>query len=141
MILVALGVAGLQRSSPEVRRVLFGLAGAVTATGLLWLSERSHEIDRLFDELVERPEDVIIARNPFFVREGGPAYVERRWLIAGSDEALAEAVDVVEAAGLETFATLDESPTAPDHIGSARHVGDVPTEVVGVTLYLHSYAI
>ena len=39
-----------------------------------WLSVRSHGVDDFFDAFGDRPEDVIISTNGFFLREGGPAY-------------------------------------------------------------------
>lgn len=140
-ILVALGVAGVQRLSRDVRLGLIGLSVLVTLTGLLWLGERSHSFDDLFDRLVDRPEDVVVARNGFFIREGGDAYRERRWLTAVTDADLAQAVALVGEADLRTFAVLDEEPEAPSRLHGARLVETVPTSVVGVPLFLHSYRL
>jgi hypothetical protein len=139
--LVALGVAAVQHLSRDLRVGMLGLSALVTVTGLLWLSDRSHSVDRLFDQLVERPEDVVVARNGFFIREGGDAYSERRWLTAATPEDLARVPGVVRAAGLETFAVLDEEPTAPASLKGARLLETIQTSVVGVRLYLHSYTL
>jgi hypothetical protein len=140
-ILVALGVAGLQRAGREVRLVLVGLTALISLSGVLWLHERSHEFERLFDELVDRPEDVVVARNGFFIREGGDAYSERLWLTAVGDEALEQSFALVGDAGLTTLAILDESPTSPARLHGADLVETVETSVVGVRLYLHSYQL
>ena len=71
IILVALGVAALQLVGSTIRWGVLALSLLVTMTGVLWLRERSHSFDDLFVTLVDRPEDVVIARNGFFIREGG----------------------------------------------------------------------
>jgi hypothetical protein len=141
MVLLSLGAAGLSRAPRVLRVGLIGLTGAVALTGVLWLGERSHEFNRLFDELVERPEDVVIARNGFFIREGGAAYTERLWLTAVGERDLEQAVEVIERSGHRTFAVLDESAGAPGDIAGARLEGTSATSVTGVRLYLHSYSV
>lgn len=117
----------------------------VTAVGIAWMSYRTHEIDRLFDQLVERPEDVVFAKYGVFVREGMAAYDERLWLAAGhgTDAAadLAEATELVEDAGLHTIGVLDESAGAPAAIGRFDLMGEIRYDVAGVILYLHSYSL
>jgi hypothetical protein len=142
ILLVALGVAALHRSDSRVLAVgLIGLSALVTTSGVLWLAERSHAVDDYFEMLVRRPEDVVVVRNGFFVREGGPAYGERRWLTAVTDADLRAAVVVVAAAGERSFAVLDDRVTAPDAIGPARLVSTDRTTLVGTDLYLHSYQL
>lgn len=140
IVLVAVGSAALQRATPDLRIGLVVLSGVVTVSGVLWLGQRTHGMDGLFRQLVERREDVVVARNGFFIREGGPAYTARRWLTAVTEEDLDDAVDVIEAAGLETFAVLDEDPDAPA-IEGAVAMGTTRTSVVGVALYLHAYRL
>ena len=140
-ILVALGVAAVQHLSREVRVGLLALTVLVSATGVLWLGERSRSFDRLFDQLVERPEDVIVARNGFLIREGGSAYRQRLWLSAVTDADLDRAVAVVRDSHHHTFAVLDEAPSAPTRLDGARLVRTDRTSVVGVPLYLHSYVL
>jgi hypothetical protein len=141
IILVALGSAAVRTLSRDVRLGLVGLSVLVTVSGALWLQERSHSFDSLFDELVERPEDVVVARNGFFIREGGDAYTERRWLTAVTEADVAFAIEVLRDSGLDTFALLDEEPTAPAVLHGADLVETVPTSVTGVRLYLHSYEV
>jgi hypothetical protein len=140
-VLVALGVAALQRASRGLRLGLIGLTALVTVTGVLWLSERSNEVDRTFDVLVERSEDVVVVQNGFFIREGGAAYSERRWLTAVSDVDLSFAVEVIERSGLDTFVVLAESPSAPDRLAGARLVETNVLTIFGDPQYLHSYTL
>lgn len=141
ILLVALGAAALTTATRDLRVGMLALSGLVTLTGLLWLGQRSHGVERLFDELVARPEEVIVARNGFFVREGGAAYTERLWLSAVSDDDLDRAVEVVVESGHHTFAVLDEDPEAPDVVNGAVLRGTARTSVVNLALYLHSYEI
>ncbi len=106
-LLTVLGVVALSSTPVPVGRFLVGLAIGVTAFGFVWLAYRSHGVDSFFDELAQQPEDVVISTNGFLVREGGPAYEDRRYLSIGRGSAdLQGAVDVVDAAGLSTFAVL-----------------------------------
>ena len=139
IILVALGVAAVQQVGRPIRIGLLALTVLVSASGVLWLGERSRSVDDLFDRLVERPEDVIVVRNGFFVREGGDAYSDRLWLRAVADADVPRAAEVVRASGHRTFAVLDETSTAPARIEGAALVGTTRTSVVGIALYLHSY--
>ena len=82
IILVALGVAALQHAGSAIRWGVLALSRARDRDGLLWLRRASHSVADLFADLVDRPEDVVIARNGFLIREGGPAYSQRLWLTA-----------------------------------------------------------
>lgn len=141
IILVALGVTVLRTSTAVIRSGVLVITLFVTITGLLWLRERSHGFDELFDELVERPEDVIVARNGFLIREGGAAYSKRLWLTAVTTEDLNHAVEVMRRSGLTTFATLDDERTPSIKIDGADLVGTDRTSVVNVPLYLHTYEL
>src|SRR3546814_2823831 len=83
--------------------VLVAPCVAVTAMGVAWLGVRSYDVERVFDALSERPEDVVVAANSFFAREGMDAYVERRWLAPGAGVTLAAVAQVVDDAGLSSF--------------------------------------
>jgi hypothetical protein len=141
VILMTLGLVGVAGLSREVRFGLVALTIFVSGTGLLWLNERSHSFEDLFDGLVDRPEDVIISRNGFFIREGGEAYTERLWLTAVTDDDLARAAEVVDEAGHDTFAVLDDRPDAVERLPGAGLTGTTRVTVVGIPLYLHSYAL
>jgi hypothetical protein len=140
-VLVALGAAALPPLDRVVRAGVVALAVLVTASGVAWMHERSHGVDRWFEEATARPEDVLIARNGFFVREGGAASADHRWLTAVSDADLRYAVGVVAEAGLHTFAVVDEDPAAPARLAGAALQGTDATDLLGARLYLHSYRL
>jgi hypothetical protein len=141
VLLVAVGVAVLQASPAWLSRTILGGTVVLGAFSVGWLVERSHDVAGAFDELVARPEDVVVVRNGFFVREGGRRYSDRRWLTAVDDESLREAADVVAAAGLSSFVVLDEDPAAPARLGPARHTRDDDLTILGVTFHLHQYQV
>ncbi|MET0903344.1 MAG: hypothetical protein ABWZ52_08895 [Acidimicrobiales bacterium] len=140
ILLVALGAAQLTRATRALRLGLFTLSALVTISGVAWLSYRSHEVDSFFERLVDRPEDVVISRNGFFLREGGAAYSDRLWLTAVSDQQLEHAVEVVAESGHSTFAVIDRTPTAST-IPGAELVATEHAPVFGEDLYLHSYLL
>jgi hypothetical protein len=141
VLLSTVAVPWLRRVGGWLHPAAVALSLLVTVTGIAWLGERSHEIEAYFDDLVERPEDVIVVRNGFFVREGGPAYSERLWLTAPKTGDPERAAEVVAAAGRRSFAVLDESSDAPRELGPAVLEGTDRTDVLGVNLYLHRYSI
>ncbi len=141
VILVVLGVVALPQLDRSTRVAIVLISLLVTSAGVGWLVQRSHDVDRWFVQAAARPEEVLISRNGFFVREGGAASAERRWLTAPSDADLRVAVAVVREAGLHTFATVDESPGAPVALDGAHLVGTDRNDFLGTPLYLHSYAL
>jgi hypothetical protein len=141
LLLVTLGVVALPSLDRSVQIGIVALAALVTASGLGWLSERSHAVDRWFDQATARPEDVLIARNGFFAREGGAAATDRRWLTAVTPADLDTAVGVVHGAGLRTFGIVDEAADAPADLDGARLVGTDATRLLGTTLYIHRYEL
>jgi hypothetical protein len=140
-VLVALGAAALPSLDRAVRAGVVAVALLVTVTGVAWVHERTHGIDRWFADATARSEDVLIARNGFFVREGGAASAERRWLTAVTAADLRFAAHVVAEAGLETFAVVDEDPHAPGRLGGAALQRTDATRLLGADLYLHSYRL
>jgi len=142
VLLVGLGAVHVVCSGDRVLRAgVLGLSALVTSSGVVWLHERSHAVDQYFAELVERPEDVVVVRNGFFVREGGAAYAERLWLTAVSDDDLDAAVLVVDASGFDSFAVLDQRSSAPSQLGEADLRATSRSTVAGTDFYLHSYVL
>lgn len=139
LLFTTFGVVALQRSPTIVRQAVFGCAFGITAFGFAWLITRSHQVDEFFEDLAERPEDVVISTNGFLVREGGPAYEERRYLSIGRDASLRGAVDVVEAAGLDTFGVLSDLRELPTL--DARAIDVEPMEFLGVRLWYHRFSL
>src|SRR5690606_21666147 len=67
---VVLGVVGLRRLhdlAPTFRTGMLALCAGVTALGLAWLVVRSHSTERFFDQVVERGEPLVIARQAFLL--------------------------------------------------------------------------
>ncbi|MBS4011122.1 MAG: hypothetical protein KGZ72_10260 [Roseovarius sp.] len=139
VVLTAVGAAQLGPAHVLIRRLLVGCAVAVTIFGIAWVQWRTAEIEELFAELATRSEGVIISTNGWFVREGGPAVQERRYLSLGPDTTVASAVTrVVRPAGLASFGVL------------GGHAADVPgaslretidLDVLGLTMPYHIYDI
>lgn len=125
LLLSAVGAAGLVRAPRWAQAAVVGLAATMTGLGLAWLSVRSHDVARAAEALNRRPEPVLVSRLAFFVREGGGVYGtigDRRWLTAQSTPRFAEAVRVLECAGVGRFGAvqLDETPRGPRRIGPYR---------------------
>jgi hypothetical protein len=140
-LLVVLGVVVLADADRATRLALTGAAVAVTLAGVAWTSQRTHDVADWFRAADARPEDVLISRNGFHVREGGAAGTERRWLTAVSDADLDFAVHVVLEQGLRTFAVVDEHADAPGRLDGARLRGTDATDFLGAALYVHSYEL
>lgn len=141
LLLTTLGVvAVVERSDDRAPRVALAVfAVAVTLFGAAWLQHRSHGVDEFFDDLADRPEDVVVSTNGFFVREAGPAYGERRYLSVGRRGDVDGSVDVVRDAGFETFAILHGSARAPE-VDATLLETDV-VEFLGVPLWYHRYEL
>jgi hypothetical protein len=141
---LVLGTCGLVWLGDEGRdrrglRAVGGLCVLVTAIGVSFLAHRTHEIDRTFDELVDRPEAVVATQNGFFVREGMDAYLERRWLAGSRTAGLDDVAEVVAAAGLDSFAWVTEAELSAASTGDFRLRDTAPVHLLGVTLQVHSY--
>lgn len=113
---VILGIVGftvVAARSPFVVRGLTVLSVMVTAFGAAWVVQRSHDVDRFFEQVVAEAEPVVIARQAFLVREAGAAAVDRRWLSADSEPAFTAAVNIVREVGEDRFSVLEWNGAAP----------------------------
>ena len=117
-LLLVVGAASLGRLGARVRYGFVVLSVAVTAFGLAWLVQRSHEVASASASLARRPEPVIVSRIHHLAREGGAFYGEKRWLTAISDSDVAAAVAVAEQAGFARVAVVD--------LAAARRPHDIP---------------
>ncbi len=99
-LLAVAGVVAL-RSSGHAAVTIFVLAGmAVTATGVAWLSARSHTAADAMGEIVARHDEVLVSRVQHLLREGGAFYEpDRRWLTATDPRETRDAFDVARRAG------------------------------------------
>lgn len=94
-----LGVAGvvvLDTLPRRVVQVFVGLAVVVTAYGVGFAVDRTHDAARLADAIVARDEPVVVARVGHVFREAGAEYTRSRpWLTAVDDAAFAVVVDTI----------------------------------------------
>ena len=118
VILVAVGAACLPRLELWVRRFLVGLSVAVTVSGLVWLSVRSHEVARAAEVLEGRPEAVLISPDGFVPREFGGSYGRKNWLASSNSNDLQFAAQVALASGAPTLGLValdvEQAPPAFD---------------------------
>lgn len=138
-LLLALGVVALRDVPVPVRSLAVGASVAVTVVGVAWLSHRSHDVDRFFDELAARPEDVIVSTNGFLVREAGPAAGDRRYLSVSRRGDVEGAVAVAERAGAEDVGVLTLASKPPE-VGAAP-LDTEELELLGVPIFVHIYRL
>ncbi len=115
LVLLVLGTVEGPRMTPWVWRGFVGLSVAVTAFGLVWLGQRSHEVAASGEAFSRRPEPVLITTIGHQAREYGAFYDEKPWLTAPFVEDRPQAVELVAKAGYDefgyvTFPTGDEPP-------------------------------
>jgi hypothetical protein len=80
---------------------------AVTVVGVGWIVMRTHAFADAGEALADRPEEVLVFRDPFLAREPGPLVLGEQWLAAPTDELLREASAVLLAAGIERVGYVD----------------------------------
>lgn len=139
LLLLALGAVALNRLDQSMRAYAVGLSAVVAILGFVWLGQRSHDVDRFFDDLAQRPEDVIISTNGFLVREAGPAYDDHRYLSVGRQGDLEGAMEVARRAGAGHVGVLTEASRTPDVDG--RPAGRTQVEFLGVPMFIHSFRL
>lgn len=139
LLLIALGSVAVHEVDEVLRRAVLGMSVVVTVFGLVWLNQRSHEVEKFFDALANRSEQVVISTNGFLVREAGPAYDEQRYLSLGPSQAVEGAVRVIDAAGLNTFAVLTVRSEPPDL--RVDPVGSEQVDFLGVPLWYHRFTL
>lgn len=124
LLAAIVGVSERHRLAPWARAGFIGLSVAVTAFGVVWLAQRSHDIADAGARLNAREEAVLLTPNGFVLREFGARYGEQRWLSSGSAEDFDFAVEVITRSGLEDFA-LVRIPTGhePPELAGWRAVG------------------
>lgn len=113
LLLAVVATVDLTRRHPVVARGVLALTFGVSALSVVWLGVRSRSVDHLFVELRAVEADVLIARNPFLVREGGAAVVDEQWLSVNSEDAFQVAVRVAEQSGARTVAVVEYEAAAP----------------------------
>jgi hypothetical protein len=84
----------------------------VTLFGLVWMSQRTHQMADAQQLLADRPEPVLVSTIGHLAREGGPAIRDRRWLTAADEEDRAFAASVLEDAGIDEFGLVRATESA-----------------------------
>lgn len=113
MLLGVVGLVAIAPRLPLVGRGVVGLSVLVSALGVAWVSERTHSVDRFFDEVEEVSEPVLVARQAFLLREAGADLVEKRWLSAANEGAFLEAVSVARRLDEPALTVLEWEGEAP----------------------------
>ncbi|MGH9085167.1 MAG: hypothetical protein ACRDYW_06905 [Acidimicrobiales bacterium] len=141
VLLGTLALVGLEQH-PDVRRALVGLAAGVTALGLVWVAVRTRSVDDLFDDLRAANADVLIVRDAFLLREGGPVVLDEQWLTASGEDQFALATEVAERAGASSVAVVELGAPAPPEASIpegweevARSETDLTGDPIGVVVY------
>ncbi len=105
-----LAVAGcvVLRSHPRAFVAVVALAAITTAAGIGWLGVRSNTVAEGMAMIVARHDQVVIARQTHFLREGGAFYdSDEHWLTATTDAQLTKAVRIARESGATEFALID----------------------------------
>ncbi|HEX2701093.1 MAG TPA: hypothetical protein VHM89_12900 [Acidimicrobiales bacterium] len=131
LLLGVAGIAGLERLRPWARASVVGLAGVVTAFGMVWMSIRTHDFAHALAALNRRPEPVLVSRIGHLAREGGVFYGDHRWLSATNPADQRFAVHVLEEAGIRRFGLIEATDFRQDSpIAGWRQVGTDELELV-----------
>ena len=115
-LLGTVGVTAMAQLHPWARRAFVGLAIAVTAFGLAWTWQRTHQFAQASRALDRRDEPVLVSTVGHLHREGGSYYGDRRWLTAVHADDRRLALAVLEGAGVSRFGLVSlegESPALP----------------------------
>ncbi|MBK9181325.1 MAG: hypothetical protein IPM45_17500 [Acidimicrobiales bacterium] len=123
----AIDRAGMRRA-PAV--ALLAVAAAVTWYGLAWHVDRTREVARTVEALLDVADGrVVVATDINLGREAGWWYGERRWLTADGEEALPDALAVAARSGVASVELVlaGDAVEAPDAIGEWRRSGGVRT--------------
>jgi hypothetical protein len=126
-LLAVTGIVSLPKLARWASVGFVALSVGVTAFGVAWLSSRSHQIANSGAAMRRFDQPVLVSRVAFLVREWGAYYgtpEDRRWLTTGLDTDLPVAADVLQRAGVRTFATVELTDQKRlDVIGSYRRSG------------------
>ena len=94
--LLVVGAAVVLPTLPRAARVaLVALAVVVTASGVVWLSQRSHAVASAMQTISRDDGSVLVSREAHLLREGGAFYSpDARWLTATTDGDLRRAATI-----------------------------------------------
>jgi hypothetical protein len=146
--LLVIGAAVVLPAMPKVGRVaLVALAALVTASGLAFLSQRSHTVADAMTAIQTHDGTVLVSRETHVLREGGAFYdTDERWLTATTarDLELASEIAADVNAPAMRVVSFDGRPI-PNSIGAwqrsqRRRVEFVPGLFVNVVTYARAAA-
>ncbi|MFZ6002397.1 MAG: hypothetical protein ACOYXM_00545 [Actinomycetota bacterium] len=142
LLLGVLGIVALSIASPTLRRGFIGLSSVLAVTGIVWVGVRTRSVDELFDDLGSVEADVLIMRDAFLLREGGPILLDRHWLTSAGEDQFARAIEVAVASGARVVAVVEPGgASAPPSViptgwvEEDRMLFDLTGEVIGVVTY------
>ena len=135
LLLGAVGMARMEGAARWARQLFVGLAVGVTVFGLVWMSQRTHEVADAGAWIAARPEPVVVSNVQFWLRESGSYEPDHRWLTVDEPGDLDRAAGIVTDAGFDRFGliSLDQhgrpSPSVPGYHEVSQEVQtwlDVP---------------
>jgi hypothetical protein len=142
LALGVVGIAALAEVGDAVRIGSVALAAAVTAFGLGWMHQRTHDVAASAETLERLPEPILVSRIAHLVREGGGVHDLNRWLTAVTVSDLHRVARVVDAAGVDRIAVVDFADARePARIGglTKQKTTTVVRFVHGVPLRVWTY--
>lgn len=141
---VLLGVVALVSLTSDglVRQGLVALSVGVAVLAVAWMGVRTRSVDALFTDLEHVDADVLVVRDAFLLREGGPVVLDRHWLTARDEETFSLALDVARRSGALTVAVAELGAAAPPAasipdgwVEVARTTSDLTGDTIGLVTY------
>jgi hypothetical protein len=140
-LLACLGLARLATEPQWLRNFVIVLSALVTAFGIGWLSDRSHDIAESGRWFADRPEPVMVTTIAHQAREYGAYYDEMTWLTAPFVEDRPGAIEVLRDAGVDEFGyiELDKQEPPPEFDGYELVGTEVHDFLSGVPVRVATY--
>jgi hypothetical protein len=142
VLLGTLALVSLTGRHTFIRRGLVTLSVGVNVLGVVWVGVRTRSVDALFDDLHAVDADVLVVRDAFLLREGGPVVLDEHWLTASGEEPFAFALEVAKRSGATTVAVVEPGAAAPPPsaipagwVEQERSVTELTGDPIGVVVY------
>jgi hypothetical protein len=113
LLLGVIGIARTESVARWARQLFVALAVAVTLFGLVFMSQRTHQVADAGSWIASRPEPVVVSAVPFWLRESGSLEPDHRWLSVDSRPGLNRAARIVTDAGFDRFGLITDTPGKP----------------------------
>jgi hypothetical protein len=142
LLLGAVGVARMGAAARWARNLFVGLAVGVTAFGLVWMSQRTHQVATAGAWIAARPEPVVVSNVQFWLREAGSYEPDHRWLTVDKPGDLDRAAGVVDDAGFDRFGliSIDQAGKASPSVRDYHAVSHQIQQWLGVDFRYTVYA-